>query len=100
MSLAQAMRAQKSASQERDGTDSAVCSDDGAGDQVTIRISFNSSTPHPNDIGQVSLRFREQAMLTNLGFFAGMPPQTWQPGQILGKADDYVWPINNEMQQA
>jgi hypothetical protein len=46
-----------------------------------------------NSVGRVFVKFvGEQATLSNQGF-ANYPPNGWFNGMLLGKADEYVWPI-------
>jgi len=69
----------------------------GVGTAGTISVSFNSTSAHVNDVGIIVWHMADgRPTFTNKGFLTSRAPQSWRVGQILGKSDKFVWPINPE----
>eukprot|EP00928_Gymnodinium_smaydae_P087665 TRINITY_DN718_c0_g1_i1.p1 TRINITY_DN718_c0_g1~~TRINITY_DN718_c0_g1_i1.p1 ORF type:complete len:933 (-),score=147.64 TRINITY_DN718_c0_g1_i1:77-2875(-) len=79
----------------RSESDEATGSKSAATEDVTFHITFNNSMPNQgNLVGKLHIHFPSGGQLSNLGFASGgQPPYAWQPGVILGKSDDTVWPL-------
>ena len=65
----------------------------GEGSNATYRFSFDAATSQVgNAVGKLMVTFPSGGSLTNTGFFQG-GSTPWRAGALLGKSDEYVWPI-------
>lgn len=69
---------------------------DGGDQNCTFGVSMRMA--HGNAIGQLTLQFQKSGtQVTNQGFFGDEKSKAyWKTGEVLGKDDDFVWPIKQD----